>query len=122
MTGVASPASSYTSPTRRLAADAGYTVRCVCNAAAILSDVEAAETILKLRRKTPRAVTAGYLTSHDAHAWAKDLATGAFSSPPHIHSPGAIRGLRRARLLACPCPGELREVVPNVKTDGYGAA
>jgi ubiquinone/menaquinone biosynthesis C-methylase UbiE len=62
----------------RLATQTGYTLRTVRNAAAVFTDFETAETILGLRRNTQRAVTAGYLTVDDAHAWLEHLTTGTF--------------------------------------------
>lgn len=62
----------------RLAAQAGYTMRTVGNAAAVFTDFETAETILGLRRNTQRAVTAGYLTPDDAHTWLQHLTTSTF--------------------------------------------
>lgn len=62
----------------RLAAQAGFTLRTVRNEAAVFTDFEAAETILGLRRNTERAVTAGYLTADEAHAWLEHLTTGTF--------------------------------------------
>jgi SAM-dependent methyltransferase len=62
----------------RLATRAGFTLRTVSNAAAVLTDFETAETILGLRRNTERAVAAGYLTTDDAHAWLEHLSTGPF--------------------------------------------
>jgi ubiquinone/menaquinone biosynthesis C-methylase UbiE len=62
----------------RLTAHAGYTLRTVHNAAAVFTDFETAETVLGLRRNTERAVTAGYLTADDAHAWLEHLTTDTF--------------------------------------------
>lgn len=62
----------------RLAAQAGFTLCAVRNAAVVLTDFEAAETILGLRRNTERAVTAGYLTADDAHGWLEHLTDGTF--------------------------------------------
>lgn len=62
----------------RLAAGAGFTVRRVRNAAAVLTDFATAETILGLRRNTERAVAAGYFTAEDAHGWLEHLTTGTF--------------------------------------------
>jgi len=62
----------------RLAAQTGYHLHTVRNTAAVFTDFETAETILGLRRNTERAVTAGYLTRDDAHAWLEHLTTGTF--------------------------------------------
>jgi len=57
----------------RLTAQAGFTVRAVRNAAAVLTDFDTAETILGLRRNTERAVAAGYLTPEAGRAWLDHL-------------------------------------------------
>jgi len=62
----------------RLAAQTGYHLHTVRNTAAVFTDFETAETILGLRRNTERAVTSGYLTRDDAHAWLEHLTTGTF--------------------------------------------
>ena len=60
----------------RLAAQAGFTVRAVRNAAAVLTDFDAAEAILGLRRNTERAVAAGFLTAAEGGAWLEHLTGG----------------------------------------------
>lgn len=62
----------------RLAVDAGFTVRSVHNAAAVLTDFETAETILGLRRNAERAVAAGYFSADDAHGWLEHLTSDTF--------------------------------------------
>ncbi len=60
----------------RLAADAGFSVRTVRNAAAVITDFDVAETILGLRRNTDRAVAADYLTREQGEAWLGHLTGG----------------------------------------------
>lgn len=62
----------------RLAADAGFALRAVDNAAAVFTGFEDAETILGLRRATERAVVSGHLTGEGGRAWLEHLTTGTF--------------------------------------------
>lgn len=74
--GVRNPAIGRQLP--RLAANAGFTLLAVRNAAPLFTDFETAETILGLRRNTERAVAAGYLTAEDAQAWLAHLTADTF--------------------------------------------
>lgn len=59
----------------RLAATAGFALRTVRNEAVVLTDFEAAETILGLRRVAARAAAAGALGPHSAESWLEPLTT-----------------------------------------------
>lgn len=59
----------------RLAGSAGFALRTVRNAALVLTDFPAAETILGIRRVTQRAAAAGVFDPREAEAWLEYLTT-----------------------------------------------
>jgi hypothetical protein len=62
----------------RLATSAGFTIEKVIPITATFHDAESADKVLGLHRVTARAVTANYLTEHDAEQWLHHLATEPF--------------------------------------------